>query len=129
MTYAPPARRLGLLADAVAQRTAEPDALVITAARRLAAPGARVASVASELGVGERLLHRRMLAAVGYGPKLFSRVARLRRLLMARSGASSLSSRALDAGYASQAHMNEEVRRLTGTTPVRFLEDGAITAA
>ena len=91
MTYAPPARRLELLADAVAQRTAEPDALVITAARRLAAPGARVASVASELGVGERLLHRRMLAAVGYGPKLFSRVARLRRLLMARSGASSLS--------------------------------------
>ncbi len=104
MTYAPPARRLELLADAVAQRTAEPDALVITAARRLAAPGARVASVASELGVGERLLHRRMLAAVGYGPKLFSRVARLRRLLMARSGASSLSSRALAAGYASQAH-------------------------
>jgi methylphosphotriester-DNA--protein-cysteine methyltransferase len=41
----------------------------------------------------------------------------------------SLPSRALKAGYASQAHMNDEVRRLTGTTPVRFLKDAALTAA
>jgi AraC-like DNA-binding protein len=37
--------------------------------------------------------------------------------------------RALLAGYASQAHMTEEVRRLTGTTPVRFLKDARLTAA
>jgi methylphosphotriester-DNA--protein-cysteine methyltransferase len=40
-----------------------------------------------------------------------------------------LSSRAFAAGYASQAHMSDEVRRLTGTTPVRFLKDAALTAA
>jgi AraC-like DNA-binding protein len=40
-----------------------------------------------------------------------------------------LASRAFEAGYASQAHMNDEVRRLTGATPVRFLEDAALTAA
>jgi methylphosphotriester-DNA--protein-cysteine methyltransferase len=90
-------------------------------------PGARVAGVAAELGVSERQLHRRTLAAVGYGPKMLARVARLRRL-MALPG-DPLAARALDAGYSSQAHMTDEVRRLTGTTPVRFLEDAAPTAA
>jgi len=118
--------RLELLADAVARRGAEPDALVIAAARRLAVPGARVSGVAAELGVGERLLHRRMLAAVGYGPKVLARVARLRRLVALIDD--SLPSRAFEAGYASQAHMNAEVRRLTGTTPVRYLKDAALTA-
>jgi AraC-like DNA-binding protein len=41
----------------------------------------------------------------------------------------SLALRALEAGYASQAHMTDEVRRLTGLTPVRFLEDAELTAA
>jgi methylphosphotriester-DNA--protein-cysteine methyltransferase len=40
-----------------------------------------------------------------------------------------LATKAFAAGYASQAHMSDEVRRLTGTTPVRFLEDAAVTAA
>ena len=81
---------------------------------------------------------------------MLGRVARLRRLiglstaaapLMAartagpsglaeRAGAPpSLAERAAAAGYASQAHMSDEVRRLTGLTPVRFLEDAALTAA
>ncbi len=68
-----------------------------------------------------------MLAAVGYGPKMLARVARLRRLVALPDV--SLAARALEARYASQAHMSDEVRRLTGTTPVRFLEDAALTAA
>jgi methylphosphotriester-DNA--protein-cysteine methyltransferase len=104
-----------------------PDALVIAAARKLAVPGARVAGAATELGVSERQFHRRMLAAVGYGPKMLARVARLRRLVALAD--ESLASQALEAGYASQAHMNDEVLRLTGTTPVRFLKDAALTAA
>jgi len=124
---AEPARRLELLADAVARRGVAADALVVAAARRLGAHTARVAGVAAELGIGERQLHRRMLAAVGYGPKMLARVARLRRLVALAD--ESLASRALEAGYASQAHMSDEVRRLTGTTPVRFLEDAELTAA
>lgn len=124
---AAPARRLELLTAAIARRRAEPDALVIAATRRLAVPGARVAGVATQLGISERQFHRRMLAAVGYGPKMLARVARLRRLVALADGA--LASRALDAGYASQAHMNQEVRRLTGATPVRFLKDATLTAA
>jgi AraC-like DNA-binding protein len=127
LARAAPARRLQLLAEAVAARGARPDTLALAAAGRLASPRARVAGVAGELGISERQLHRRMLTAVGYPPKMLARVARLRRLVQA--GGDSLAARAYAAGYASQAHMSDEVRRLTGTTPVRFLEDALRTTA
>ena len=128
LALAAPAQRLGLLADAIARRNGQPDVLVVEAARRLATPGARVAAVAAGLGVSERQLHRRTLAAVGYGPKMLARVARLRRLVTL-SGEHSLGARAVDAGFANQAHMSAEVLRLTGATPVRFLKDAMLTAA
>jgi methylphosphotriester-DNA--protein-cysteine methyltransferase len=127
MTAATPAGRLELLADAVAARGASPDAVVVAAISRLAVPGATVAGVAADVGYSERQLHRRLLAAVGYGPKTLVRVARLRRLVAL--GGDSLASRAVAAGYASQAHMTDEVRRLTGQTPSRFLEDAELTSA
>jgi AraC-like DNA-binding protein len=124
---ADPAGRLDLLARAVLRRKAERDGLVAAAARRLGVPGSRISGVAEDLGVSERHLHRRTVDAVGYGPKMLGRVARLRRLIGLPSGP--LAERAAAAGYASQAHMSDEVRRLTGLTPVRFLEDAALTAA
>jgi methylphosphotriester-DNA--protein-cysteine methyltransferase len=68
-----------------------------------------------------------MVAAVGYGPKVLARVCRLRGFM--HLDAPDLAGRALSAGYASQAHMNDEVRRLTGMTPVRFLEEVGGTSA
>ncbi|MGW2094926.1 AraC family transcriptional regulator [Promicromonospora sukumoe] len=127
---ADPAGRLDLLARTVLRRKAERDGLVAAAARRLGEPGARISGVAGDLGVSERHLHRRTVDAVGYGPKMLGRVARLRRLISLSSGTSTtLADRAATAGYASQAHMSDEVRRLTGLTPVRFLEDATLTAA
>jgi AraC-like DNA-binding protein len=122
-----PAGQLALLAGAVAACHIQPDPLALAAAQRLACPGARVASVAGQLGLSQRQLHRRMLLAVGYGPKMLARVARLRRLIALPR--QPLALRALEAGYASQAHMSDEVRRLTGSTPVRFLQDATLTAA
>ncbi|MGH2849981.1 MAG: DUF6597 domain-containing transcriptional factor [Solirubrobacteraceae bacterium] len=127
LAEAGPADRLRLLAATVARRHVRADELVVAAARALSRPGARVGEVASEIGVSERQLRRRALAAVGYGPKMLARVARLRRLI-ALPG-EPLAARAFAAGYASQAHMGDEVRRLTGLTPVRFLEDAALTSA
>ncbi|MBV9383561.1 MAG: helix-turn-helix domain-containing protein [Streptosporangiaceae bacterium] len=127
MAQASAAERLALLSEAVLRRRGARDPLVGAAARRLATRDSRVSDVAADLGVSERQLHRRMLASVGYGPKMLARVARLRRLICLPDD--SLATRALSAGYASQAHMNEEVRRLTGTTPVRFLKDATLTAA
>ena len=124
---ADPAQRLRLLTEAVLHRKAEPDPLVGAAVRRLVVPRARVSAVAADLGVSERQLNRRITAAVGYGPKFLARVARLRRLVAAAGD--SLAERAYAAGYAGQAHMSDEVRHLTGLTPVRFLEDATLTAA
>lgn len=127
LATADPRRRLELLSAAVAGRRAEPDRLVAAAARHLAIAGSRVGDVAFELGISERQLHRRTLAAVGYGPKVLARVARLRSLVVLNG--QPLARWALEAGYAGQAHMTDEVRRLTGLTPVRFLEDSEPAAA
>lgn len=121
LTGATPMNRMKLLAEAVSLREARPDSLVVAAVQSLALPGARVAHVAAELGVTERTLHRRILAAVGYGPKTLARVSRLNRLKALP--AAPLAILAAQAGYASQAHMSDEVRHLTGRTAVRFLED------
>ena len=119
--------RQALLIRMVAQRNAEPDRLVVAAAGRLGQARATVAAVAADLGVSERTLNRRATAAIGYGPKVLARVARLRRLIAA-SEHEPLAICALSAGYANQAHMTDEVRRLTGLTPVRFLKDATLTA-
>jgi AraC-like DNA-binding protein len=104
-----------------------PDPLVHAAIALLNRSHARVASVADELGVSARQLQRRVSDAVGYGPKMLARVLRFRRLQAL--GGASLVERALDAGYADQAHMTAEVTRLAGLSPGRFLKDRAPTAA
>ena len=115
-----------------------PDPLVCAAVAALDRPGARVASVADDLGLSARQLQRRVADAVGYGPKLLARVLRFRRLqLLAASradrpgnaAAAPLVDLALDAGYADQAHMTAEVTRLSSLSPVRFLKDRTLTAA
>ncbi|MDQ2708842.1 MAG: helix-turn-helix domain-containing protein [Actinomycetota bacterium] len=120
-------QRRAILLDAAMARAPRRDPLVAAAAARLTWAASRVGEVARELGVSERQLHRRMISAVGYGPKTLSRVLRLRRLWVPATA--SLAERALAAGYASQAHMSDEVRRLTGRTAVRFLEYPTLTVA
>ncbi|MDL4822100.1 helix-turn-helix transcriptional regulator [Actinomadura opuntiae] len=79
-----------------------------------------VRDVADTLGLGERQLRRRSLAAFGYGPKVLQRVLRFQRALaLARSGMA-LSDVAFAAGFADQAHFANEVRALAGE-PVRAL--------
>lgn len=104
-----------------------PDPVVRAAVAALDHPHARVATVAAELGVSARQLQRRVADAVGYGPKTLARVLRFRRLQAL--GPSPLVERALEAGYADQAHMTAEVTDLAGIPPVRFLKDRTPTAA
>ena len=90
-------------------------------ARTCNAPGL-VRSLAGDLGVTARSLHRRCLAAVGYGPKTLDRVLRFRRLqTLARAHATlGLGELAAAAGYADQAHLTRECRRLSGLTPSKL---------
>jgi AraC-like DNA-binding protein len=117
---------------------APPDPLVAAAARRLARPGAQagtvvqagtvaqartgvqVSRVAADLGISERQLHRRCVAAVGYGPVLLRRVLRFRRFVsrIDTGGAwGDLAGLAAEAGYADQAHLTRESRELAGLPP------------
>jgi len=104
-------------------RTASPDGLVAHAVSALRAPRAdyTLTSLADALGVSERQLRRRFVAAVGYGPKLLERVLRLRRFIAAARGKTpGLAALALEAGYADQPHLTRECRELTGITPAQL---------
>ncbi|MGW9027991.1 helix-turn-helix domain-containing protein [Streptomyces sp. NPDC055722] len=90
-----------------------PDPLLDVVVAALEA-GRSVAATADELGLGARQLHRRSLAAFGYGPKTLARVLRLQRALaLARSGVS-FAETAARAGFADQAHLARDVRELAG---------------
>ncbi len=92
------------------------DALVALLDRPAPALGV-VALASSELGVGERLLHRRCVTALGYGPKTLHRVLRFQRALRRSRTRPRLVDLAADAGYADQAHLARECRRMTGLGP------------
>lgn len=76
--------------------------------------GWSVAATADAAGLGARVLHRRSLAAFGYGPKTLARILRLQRALaVARSGVP-LADTAFRTGFADQAHLARDVRELAG---------------
>jgi AraC-like DNA-binding protein len=79
--------------------------------------------LSAELHLGDRQLRRRVEERFGYGPAVLRRVLRLQRLLaLAARHRGSLAELALAAGYADQAHMTRECRRLAGLSPVRLLD-------
>jgi AraC-like DNA-binding protein len=111
-------RVAGIAAELVTERP--PDRLALEAARQLGRPGERAELVAGRLGVSERQLRRRCQAAVGYGPRMLTRVLRFRRFLSridAAESAADLASIAADVGYADQAHLTRESTRLAGLPP------------
>ncbi|WP_040797795.1 helix-turn-helix domain-containing protein [Nocardia higoensis] len=81
------------------------------------ASGASVAATAEAAGIGARALHRRSLAAFGYGPKTLARILRMRRALAAARAGMPLALAAAHAGYADQAHFTREVTQLAGSPP------------
>lgn len=91
----------------------EPTGLIAGIAEHMRADRS-VATTAAALGLSERQLHRRSLAAFGYGPKTLARVLRLQRALaVARSGTPLAMTAAL-CGYADQAHLSREVKGMAG---------------
>ena len=86
------------------------------------APDVRVADLARDLGVSRQYLRRLFVQHTGMAPKLFGRVARLERLVVALARPVTLAAAAADAAYADQAHMTREMRALAGTTPARYRE-------
>lgn len=114
-----PATVAARLLRAATDRRADP--IVLAAAPRVA--DGHVSAVARELAISERQLRRRFHAAVGYGPGTLARVLRFRRFLtLVDLGRGDLAGLALDAGYADQAHLTRETRRLAGLSPRGVVE-------
>lgn len=94
-------------------REAAPDPVAGAVASGLAR-GAGVAGLAEQVGLSGRQLHRRSVAAFGYGAKTLGRVLRLGRALELARGGEPFAGAAAQAGYADQAHFAREVRSLAG---------------
>ncbi|MFJ8776018.1 DUF6597 domain-containing transcriptional factor [Streptomyces microflavus] len=95
--------------------TGPPDPRTVAVAEGLRR-GRTVAATAAEAGLGARQLHRRSLAAFGYGPKTLARILRLQRALeLIRTGLP-YAEAACAAGCTDQAHLAREMRDLAGTT-------------
>lgn len=84
---------------------------------RLVRSGASVRATAEAVGMSERRLHRRCLAAFGYGPKTLGRILRMGRALDLIRQAAPPAAAAASAGYADQAHLTREVKALAGVPP------------
>jgi AraC-like DNA-binding protein len=119
---------LAVLAHGLAQPRAPLDLYARQAA--LLATGRPFTEISRELGFSERQLRRRVEHAVGYGPRTLARVVRLQRFLRAAECApgASLARLAADAGFADQAHLARDCRRLTGCSPSMLLSAGATAA-
>jgi AraC-like DNA-binding protein len=81
-----------------------------------------VDGTADRLGLSGRHLRRLLLHEVGLGPKDLQRVARLRRFL---DHGGPLATAAVESGYADQAHLTREVKRLCGLPPAALLTERA----
>jgi AraC-like DNA-binding protein len=112
------------LATLVRERIdAPPDPTASAIARRLefaAGPGV-VSAVAADVGVSERHLQRRCRTAFGYGPKTLHQVLRFQRALRLARAGGRLSDVAAVVGYADQAHMARDTRRLAGVPITELL--------
>ncbi|MFI6742422.1 DUF6597 domain-containing transcriptional factor [Nonomuraea sp. NPDC050451] len=113
-----PSGRLDAMLAAVRDRLAhgvpaDPAGAAIAGALR---KGRTVGEVAWDLGFSERQLHRRSLGTFGYAPKILQRIVRFQRALtLARAGVP-LAEVAVTAGYADQAHLSHDVKRLSGVS-------------
>lgn len=98
----------------------EPDPAVAVAVAALDDPRPpSVRALAGRIGVSERQLRRRIADAVGYGPRTLVSVLRFQRAVRS-GGEHSLADLSHRCGYADQAHLTREFRRLSGLTPKRY---------
>jgi AraC-like DNA-binding protein len=82
-------------------------------------------SLAERFGVSERAVQRALASTLGQGPKAVSRRIRLQEVarLLADDESPDLATLAVELGYTDQAHLVNDFRRTTGTTPGRYRDD------
>ena len=112
------ARAVQLLEGAVMARAATASSFAqLGGLSRLVARRSRLC--ACEIGLSERQLRRRCVAAYGYGPKTLARIVRFQGVLgrLRTGSAPSLTELAIQSGYVDQAHLAHDVGEFSGMTP------------
>nr|WP_212755806.1 AraC family transcriptional regulator [Flexivirga aerilata] len=89
----------------------------------LAADGTPLPLIGRELGLSPRQVHRRSVAAFGYGPKRLHRISRFQRALRELRAGVPAAECAVRNGFSDQAHLSREARALAGV-PIRDLLTG-----
>ncbi|WOC12828.1 hypothetical protein MP11Mi_19200 [Gordonia sp. MP11Mi] len=114
------ARRVRCPADARAEIESATTLSWVGPTVRALSSGASARETADYLGISERHLHRRCVAAFGYGPRRLQVILRVGHAIdLLRAGAA-LADTAADAGYADYPHLYRDVVRLTGLRPAAF---------
>lgn len=124
------ADRFAILDDVLVRSLAEasqPAPEVVRAWKRLVTSGGAVeiGRLAEEVAWSRRHLSQRFQAELGLSPKVAARVLRFDRAvrLLRRPQRPGLAEVAVACGYADQAHLNRDWRRLAGCTPTRWLAE------
>lgn len=114
-TYAP-----SVTIDRLIERSC--DDLLLTVSRHLERHPHRsgIHEAAREAGSSLRTVERRFLAAAGIRPIDYAQVLRFHRVVRALASSAPDAQLALDCGYADQAHMCREVKRICSLTPGRL---------
>jgi AraC-like DNA-binding protein len=86
--------------------------------------GTSIDEYARLAGLGCRQLRHLFRLELGMGPKHYSRIARLRQLLVGSTRKTTWVDLALKSGFYDQAHMIREFRDLLNATPETFLSGG-----
>jgi AraC-like DNA-binding protein len=128
---ATPGGAVRLLEDAISRRLVDataPDPLVAAVVSELRPwRSGGLGDWGSRLYISPRQLRRRVVAALGFGPKTFQRILRFQGFLAVtqgrRQGDVGLARLAQWAGYADQAHLTRESAALTGLTARAFLDE------
>jgi AraC-like DNA-binding protein len=119
-----PWRIAHLISEALRARTTRfaPDPVAIAVADALDRPRPPAISVmARGLGFSERQLRRRVIAAVGYGPKTLEQIMRFHRTAALADTGPDWARIAVEQGYADQAHLSRQVRRWSGKAPTELV--------
>jgi AraC-like DNA-binding protein len=105
--------------------TSGPDPVAQIIVQSLRQNAQRLADIGHLVGLSKRQLRRRCVAAIGYGPKTLQRIARFQQLLAVahKEVDGRLADLAVEHGYADQAHLTSESRRLTGLPPAIFIAE------
>ncbi|WP_265444151.1 helix-turn-helix domain-containing protein [Flexivirga meconopsidis] len=92
----------------------------VTRLADLAAAGTALPAIGRALDLSPRQLHRRSVAAFGYGPKQLHRISRFQRALSQLRAGLPAAECAVRTGFSDQSHLSREVRALAGV-PIREL--------